>query len=212
MPAPQRRRPSLGSLMRRAAWRVRIELVLALMLVFGAGVGIGWLNGHTQAAPPAPPASPASSPTPIERIVEKTRLITTRTCGPAGMTKDDIRLACVENWISVGEARLLGLDAQASGFWCKLSDDDERALKAHEDTAVAAHASSGSRLCAPSAISADPIRFACKKGRINSGFARQFGIDAHEERYSGGGCVLSPVELQTLERDEAAAAKTANLP
>src|SRR5208282_3639212 len=107
------RRPGLGSLMRRAAWRVRIELVLALILVFGAGFGIGSLNGHTQAAPATPPAAaPASSPTPIEKIVEKTRLIATPACGPAGMTKDDLRLACVENWISVDEARLLGLDVQ----------------------------------------------------------------------------------------------------
>jgi hypothetical protein len=201
-------RPGLGSLMRRAAWRVRIELVFALILFFGAGFGIGWLNGHTLVAPASPPGAPASAPTPIEKIVEKTRLITTPACGPARMTKDDLRLACVENWITVDEARLLGLDAQTSGFWCKLSDDDGRALRADQDLAVATHASSGSRLCAPSAISADAIRLACKKGRINSGFARQFGIDAREERYSGGGCVLSPVELQTLERDEAAMVKS----
>ncbi len=95
-----------------------------------------------------------------------------------------------------------------AGYWCKLSDEDARALKGDEDLAVAAHARNGSRLCAPSAISADAIRLACKKGQIHSGFARQFGIDAREERF-GGGCVLSPLEMQTLERDETAVVKTA---
>jgi hypothetical protein len=193
--------------MLRAAWRVRIELALALIVFFGAGFGIGWLDGRLVAAPASMPAAPALSPTPIEKIVEKTRLITTPACGPAGVTKDDLRLACVENWISVDEARLLGLDVKA-GYWCKLSDEDARALKADEDSAVAAHTRGGSRLCAPSAISADAIRLACKKSQIHSGFARQFGIDAREERF-GGGCVLSPLELQTLERDETAVVKSA---
>ncbi len=211
MPAPNRaRRPGLGSLMLRAAWRVRIELVLALMLVFGAGFGIGLLNGRTQVAPASPPAAPASSPTPIEKIVEKTRLITTPACGPAGITKDDIRLAYLEGWIGVDEARLLGLDARAGPFGPELSSDDARALKADEDLAVAVHTRSDSRFCAPSAISADVIRLACKKGQIRFDLARQLGIDAHStSSYFRGGCVLSPVELQTLERDETAAVKSA---
>jgi hypothetical protein len=210
MPASRNRRPGLGSLMLRAAWRVRIELVFALILFFGAGFGIGWLNGHTQVAPASPPAAPASSPTPIEKIVEKTRLISSPVCGPTGMTKDDLRLACSQGWISVDEARLLGLNAKAGAFGCELSEDDARALKADEDAAVVTHAASGSRLCAPSAISADAIRLACKKGDIHFAFARQFGIDAHSaSAYFHSGCELSPIELQTLERDEAAVVKSA---
>lgn len=208
MPAPQRnKRPGLGSLMLRAAWRVRIELVFALILVFGSGFGIGWLKGRAQVAP-APPAAPASLPTPIEKIVEKTRLIASPVCGPAGITKDDIKLACLEGWIGVDEARLLGLDVK-DGPWCTLSADDARILKDDEDMAVAAHARIGSRLCAPSAISADAIRLACKKNEIHFAFARQFGIDAHPTSpYSSNTCALSSVELETLERDEAAAVKS----
>jgi len=183
-----------------------MELALALILVFGAGFGIGWLDGRRQVVLPSPPV-PVSSPAPIENIVEKTRVVPRPVCGPAGMTKDDIRLACSEHWISVDEARLLGLNAKAA-FGCSLSDEDARAFKDDEDMAVAAHARSGSRLCAPSAISADAIRLACKKSEIHSDFARQFGIDAREERF-GGGCVLSPLEMQTLERDETAVVKTA---
>jgi hypothetical protein len=195
--------------MLRAAWRVRIEVALALVLVFGAGFGIGWLNARTLTRP-SPPVAPASSPTPIEKIVEKTRLTTTPVCGPAGITKDDIKLACSEGWIGVDEARLLGLDVE-DRFRCQLSDDDARALKRDEDAAVAASARThiDSRLCAPSAISADAIRLACKNRKISFDFARQFGIDARSvsSHYSGG-CELSPVELQTLERDEAAAVKS----
>ncbi len=210
MPAPNHaKRPGLGSLMLRAAWRVRIELSLALVLFFGAGFGIGWLNARTL-APLSPPVAPASSPTPVEKTVEKTRLITTPACGPAGITKDDIRLACSEGWIGVDEARLLGLDVQA-GPWCKLSDDDARALKRDEDAAVGASARThiASRLCAPSAISADALRLACKNRKISFDFARQFGIDARSGDMFSGSCALSPVELQTLERDETAAVKSA---
>jgi hypothetical protein len=195
--------------MLRAAWRVRIELALALVLVFGAGFGIGWLNARTL-APPSPPVAPASSPTPIEKVVEKTRLITTATCGPAGMTKDDLRLACVENWFSVDEARLLGLNVQQAGFWCKLSDDDARALNRDEDASVMSSASaSESRLCAPTEVSRDTVRLACKQKRISADFARLLGIDAYPASRYSTSCVLSAAELQTLERDEAAAVKSA---
>lgn len=211
MPAPNRaRRPGLGSLMLRAAWRVRMELALALILVFGAGLGIGWLDGRAQVIPPSPSAAPASSPTPIEKITEKTRLIATPACGPTGITKDDIKLACSDGWIGVDEARLLDLDVK-DGPWCTLSDEDARALRRDEDAIVAASAehTSNSRLCAPSAISADAVRLACKNRKISFHFARQFGIDARSDgSIFGGGCVLSPAELQTLERDETAAVKS----
>jgi hypothetical protein len=151
---------------------------------------------------------PASSPTPIEKIVEKTRMITTPACGPAGITKDDIKLACLEGWIGVDEARLLGLVVK-DGPWCTLSDDDARMLKDDEDTAVAAHTRIGSRLCAPSMVSADAIRLACKNRKISFNFARQFGIDAHSDGIFSVGCALSPAELETLERDETAAVKSA---
>lgn len=65
--------------------------------------------------------------------------------------------------------------------------------------------------CAPTAISADAIRLACKENKISSDFARSLGIDAHPHsnflarHYS---CDLAPVESQALERDEAAVVRS----
>lgn len=199
--------------MLRAAWTLRLKLLLAAILFFSAGFGTGWLKARDYKL--GGPSAPASVPTPVEDIkyvpYETTKVVTAPKCGPPGITKDDIRLACNDGWLTSDEVRLFGIDAKPSGYRCDLPEDEEEALRRDEDSSVTAtsgmHAQS--KLCAPSAISSDAIRLACKKQTISAAFARMLGIDAHPvNAMLSYGCELAPQELEALERDEAAAAKS----
>lgn len=187
------------------------------MIVFAGGFGAGWVAALRNRSP-APPAAVA---TPIveTRIVEKVKTVPVPKCGPAGITRADIRLACTDAWIHTDEARLLGIDAQdaqdpVGGSRCDLSDSEARTLEGDEDTSMASRPTSDdARLCAPTMISADAVRLACKAGRISPDFARLLGIDAHSKygpKYGilGRVCELSSDEQKVLERDEAAAVKS----
>jgi hypothetical protein len=211
--APRQKRPRLASLMLRAAWSIRLKLLLSAVILFSVGFGAGWLKAAGYKS--GEMSTPATAPTPVEKIkfvpVEKTKLVSTPVCGPPGLTKDDIRLACKDGWLTSDEVRLFGVDVTPSGYPCKLPEDEERALQRDEDSNVTAATDtrSQSRLCASNAISADAIRLACKNEKISAAFARLLGIDAHTlgSAFYSYGCELAPQELRALERDEAAAAK-----
>jgi hypothetical protein len=199
--------------MLRAAWSIRLKLMLSAVILFAVGFGAGWLKAGGYKS--GEPSTPVTAPTPVEKVkfvpVEKTKLVSTPVCGPPGITKDDMRLACKDGWLPSDEVRLFGVDVKPSGYPCALPEDEERAFRRDEDSSVtASRGRSQSRLCAPNAISADAIRLACKKQTISAAFARMLGIDAHPigSVFASYGCELAPEELRALERDEAAAAKS----
>lgn len=204
--ARQGLRPGLSSLLLHAAWRIRLQIAFSAMIVLAGGFGAGWVAAWRNPSP-SPPAAMA---TPIVEtpIVEKVKTAPVPKCGPAGITRADVRLACNDGWVHTDEARLLGIDAQ-EGYPCKLSDAETQTLKQDEDTSVARTASD-SRLCAPAMISADVVRLACKAHGISPQFARLLGIDVrHGTGFFGTRlCELSPDEQKALERDEAAAVKS----
>jgi len=200
--------------MRRAAWTVRVQLILAALGFVAIGFGIGWLaRKQRNASPSSPSAAPTISAADRSRVPEVVKYVTTPTCGPRGMTRADAQLACREGWLSTDEARLLGVQAKLGEYSCTLSQDDDIELENAEDRNVGAMSSARihGELCAPTAISADAIRLACKQNKISSDFARSLGIDAHPHgNFLGGhyGCDLAPVESQALERDEAAVVRS----
>lgn len=109
--------------MRRAAWTVRVQLILAALVFVAIGFAIGWL---ARAQPNASPSSPSMAPT--ISAADRSRMpadVTTPTCGPRGMTRADAQLACREGWLSTDEARLLGVQAKPGEYSCTLSQDDD---------------------------------------------------------------------------------------
>ena len=77
-------------------------------------------------------------PTPVEDIKfvpvrKELELVATPICGPPGITKDDIRLACKDGWLTSDEVRLFGVDVKPTGYRCDLPEDEEQALRRDED-------------------------------------------------------------------------------
>ena len=202
-------RPGLALILRRGAWRVRIEIVLMAVVLLFMGIGVGWLErGLTSPDASAVSRTPLATPAAYATHATVVKYIGTPTWGPRGMTRTDIELACNEDWMTTDEARLLGVLADPKAAYnCKLSADDDAELVEAENQSVAAvfSARANGEMCAPKAISADSIRLACKEGKISSDFARSLGIDARPKSTFLGryGCELAPSEAQALERDEA---------
>lgn len=199
-------------MMRGAAWRVRLQLLLFGVLMLALGFGTGW-TAHWLEQPAGEPR-PGTGPTPLPASPAPpapavARLAPTPMCGPKGLTKTDIRLACYEGWMRTEEAALVGLNADC-GHSDGLPADDVVALRWSEDQAVAELAKSGpqERLCAPTAISADAVRLACRAHEISPDFARLLGVDARAARSWRSLCELAPAEAAALERHEAAAVKS----
>lgn len=200
--------------MRRAAWVVRLQLITVGILLLTIGFVARWLTrtpfASSSPTPSAAPTGSASLPPGVPAPI--TRFVKTPVCGPRGVTRADIELACREGWLHTDEARLLGIEAKPNEYTCTLADDEDSQLLAEEDRSVSAASAARAqgKLCAPASISADAVRLACKEERISSDFARALGIDAKPKSalWSRTGCVLAPSEAQALERDEAAAVRS----
>jgi len=208
----RQKRVGVGSLMRGAAWGLRLQLLLSGFLLFALGFGSGW-TAHWPEPPavePRPETSPTPRPAPLALPAPLVvKLVPSPACGPKGLTETDVRLACQQGWMKPEEAALVGLKADC-GSYRSLPEGAARALRASEDQTVAelAKAAPQDRLCAPIAISADAVRLACRARQISTAFARLLGIDAIRPERWEQGCQLAPAEEAALERDEAAAVKS----